>query len=142
MRSDAWEREGSRGEGIERHSDEVPLQAREPRGEDASLSKLALDRDTPAVLLDDLLGDGEPETGVPPGIRPGGIDAIESFEQTRLMLRGDPNSRVGHANKGFVARGACRESDGSFGAIVGDSVAEKVEQNLTNLVRINMHLEC
>ena len=90
-------------EGIERHSDEVPLQAREPRREDASLSKLALDRDTPAMLLDDLLGDGEPETGVPPGIRPGGIDAIESFEQSWEVIRGDPNSRVGHANKEFAA---------------------------------------
>src|SRR3990172_5047563 len=63
----------------------------EPEG--AADADLAVDADLAAVLLDDGLGDREPEPGAGPGGRLGVVDLLEPPEQPAQRLVGDPQDR-------------------------------------------------
>src|SRR5450755_2909729 len=71
-------------------------------GERAPSSHLALDPYLPAVSLDDLLADPEPESRPFDLLRLGVVDAREFLEELPLLIRRDPYPLVGHRDDKLV----------------------------------------
>src|SRR5215469_6097023 len=72
--------------------------SRELHLERRTLAQGRLDPNAPAVHLDDLLGDGEPEAGAALGLGKGAVDLMELLEDARPLVLGNAGPRIGHAH--------------------------------------------
>src|SRR5262249_27357562 len=87
------------------------------------------DPDATTMHLDDLLGDGEAQTGAALGLGKGAVDLMELFEDTRLLLGRDTRTRIGHSNIEVPIYGLGRDPHLS-GIRELDRVADEVEEHL------------
>ncbi len=67
----------------------------------ATLPLNAIGPDATAMALDDVFGDGQPQSGAPTAARPVGL--IESLEDTRHIISRDAYSGVAHLDDNFRA---------------------------------------
>src|SRR5215813_8847159 len=70
--------------------------ARQDRREHAAGAELARHLDAPAVLLDDPLGQREPEAGALVALRRARVDLLELDEQLRHVVLRDADAGVAH----------------------------------------------
>jgi hypothetical protein len=68
--------------------------------EGASLPLSALGPDAPAVGLDDVLGDGQPQPGPPAGA--GAVGFVETLEDARQVVGWDAHAGPGVSQGGFL----------------------------------------
>src|SRR5262249_11790119 len=88
-----------------------------------------LDPDAPAVHLDGLLGDREPEAGAALCFGTGTVDLVELFKDAHLLGFGDARPRVRHADGEVTIDRLCRYTH--FSSIREfDGVADEVEEHL------------
>src|SRR5690242_16860233 len=109
----------------------VFLLHREGEEERASLSRPAVDPDAPAVPVDDLLADRQPDAGA--GIFVAIVQALEHEEDALAVLRIEPDAVVRDAERPRAAVLARRDVHArGFGAAelerVGDQVLEELRE--------------
>ena len=107
-----------------------------------STARGAFDPDAAAVGLDDIFHDREPEPGAARVARAVLVDAVEAFEDVRLVVGGDSGAVVGDADAYFpvLARGGDADAE-IIRATVAEGVAEQVRKNLLNPGSIDLGLE-
>src|SRR5574342_859321 len=87
---------------------------------------LALDFNSPAMGFNNPGADGQPETCALLGVGPCFIGAIESIEDTRLILRRDSYAAIRYGHPGLSLFDRQRDVDGPARARVFDCVIEQV----------------
>src|SRR5471032_857186 len=118
---------------------------RQADGEHRALADLAGDVEPSAVTIDNVLDDGETETGPPHGARSRRVDAIEALGQPRQVLAPDALAMVADGNGDeWRARAASIEPGGDLDrrpvVPVFDRIVEQVLENLGQLVGLAEHL--
>src|SRR5690606_13880012 len=125
---------------------------RQKHGEPAALAELALDRETAAMAVEDVLYDGEAEAGAAQLARTAAIDAIESLGEARDVLGRNALALVGDghlrrdgrallariARRGQAVAAGARDGDDDGGALapVFHGVVEKVLEHLDELIAL------
>src|SRR4029079_43814 len=99
---------------------------RKDDGELAARARLALDRDTAAMCLHDALNETEAESGPLHARRDPLGRAIERFEDSRLLGRGNANSTVGDADVHFPADAFRPHANPLTGFAVLDGIGDQV----------------
>src|SRR6185437_16366825 len=92
-------------------------------------AKLALDFQQAAMMIDDVLDDGEPEAGAAQRARPRRVDAVETLGEAREMVARDPLALVADRDRERRrALGRLRYLDGDRGAGAGvfDGIVDQV----------------
>src|SRR5438270_7381865 len=95
-------------------------------GEPRSRSGLAVARDFSMVGLRDPLNDRQAETEAARRSGPGFVRAVKAFEDLLLMLRGNPDSGVGHPDLNRPCPRFERNLDAPSRGRVADCVIEQV----------------
>src|ERR1700704_4703494 len=109
---------------------------------DGAFSECAVDLEQTPVMIDDMLHDGEAETGAAKLPRAGGIDPVEALGEPRdvlgenaLAVVADRDLRRGRPREA-LQWGAGADLDGGPGAPVFDRVIDQVLEHLGELVGI------
>ena len=96
-------------------------------------ARRAFDPNPAAMRLDDIFHDREPEPGAAGVAGSVLVDAVEPFEDVRLVVGGNAGSVVGDADTNFrVMTGGGDADAGIFGAAMSEGVAEQVGENFLN----------
>src|SRR5438552_4572211 len=117
----------------------APLGRREDYAERAALSDPAVQLDAPAVQLDDLLGDGEPQAGP---LGPAGeqvFGAVEPLEDPFSIVGPHAGSVVLHLDGDVAPRAPGAHADALFLPSVLHGVVQQVEHHLRHGVAILVH---
>ena len=97
--------------------------------EGRTLAKARLDPDAATVHLDNLLRDGEAESGAALGLGVGAVYLVELLEDAGELIGRNAGARVGDAHGEMAVGRACRDAHlPCVGEL--DGVADEVEQNL------------
>jgi hypothetical protein len=94
-----------------------------------ALAQCRLHPDAAAVHLDDLLGDGQPQTCAALGLGIGAVHLVELVKDPALMFGGDTRACVHHAD-GKVAVHRFRRHAYLSGVGEFDGVAHEIEEHL------------
>ena len=92
------------------------------------LAEFRFHPDLPAVHLDDLLGDGEPEAGPALGLGVGAVDLVELIEYAVRSSRRYPGTGIDHRDGEQPLRRWRRCAPRRVGEL--DGVADEIEQDL------------
>ena len=84
----------------------------------------------PAVRFNQVLHDGEAESGAALFARAAGIGAVEAFEDAGQVLRGNPGAGVGDGDGYATGRGFERDGDTAAWWRVSQGVVEQVGEHL------------
>ena len=96
-------------------------------GESGAGPRLALDRQSAAMAVEDVFDEGQTETGAALGATLGDIDAIETLGQSRQMLRRDAGPVIAHADLRLgLTVDRDPELEGDVDALAGGAVFEGV----------------
>jgi hypothetical protein len=91
-----------------------------------ALAGLALDPDAPAVGLDQMAGDGQPQPRPPVRPGPGFLRPVEPIEDIGQILRGDPHPGVADAHLHLIPEGLGLDGDPAAGRRVAEGIGEQV----------------
>src|SRR6185312_786229 len=111
---------------------EDPLRG-EMAGEGAALADDALHLELAAVPLQDVLDDGEPESGPAGGARAARIDAIEALREARNVLGRYADAGVGYGEMATVLIHPPAHLDGTFRRGVFGGVVDQVGEGGVDL---------
>lgn len=111
----------------------------EGEAEGGALAGIAFGPDFAAMGLDDVLHDGEAETGAALFAGSRGIHAVEAFEDAVQGFAGDAGSVVGDPEfgAGGTGIGLGANGDAAAGAAVLDGVVDEVEKDLLKAVEVH-----
>src|SRR5450432_2552867 len=84
----------------------------------------AFDPDAATVGFDQVFGDGQAQAGAARFAGAGGIDAIETFEDTRLIGLRNADARVGNGQDHFITAGVGAQDDLAIRQSVLDGVVQ------------------
>ena len=101
--------------------------ARKRDEERAAASDVALHPDLAAMRIDDALRDVEPKTEPLPI---GDVHAVETLEDARELLLGNPASRVAHGDAASVVQRRQLDHDGAARLRELDGVTQQVREHL------------
>ncbi len=99
---------------------------------------MTLGADVAAVGLDDVLDDGQAQTGASLLPRSGGVDTVEALEDARERLLGNARTVIDDRDFDGIPRGIETGGDGdvALGAAVLDGVVDEVDEHLLEAVEV------
>ena len=109
-------------------------------GERGAGSQLALDRDTPAVTLDHVLHDGQPQACPSCGPGAGAVHPVEALEYSIQVTGGDPLSAVAYPKHRVVAYNLQLGANRSPRRCVPDRVVEEIPDGDGHITAASRHL--
>ena len=113
---------------------------RELHDEAAAVAVVALDEDAAAMRLDDVLDNGEPETGRARCIAIGAV-LREAFEDVVAYFRGDAGPAIGDLElREINSRGSRDDLDGAALGSVAQRVADEVGDYPGELDRVALQI--
>src|SRR6185369_10419727 len=86
--------------------------------------------DRAAVQLDDMLDDGQPESGAPFLAASAGIDPVETLEESRNTGSGDARAGVSDRNADELILFNCLDRDAPALRRVLDGIVQQIDQHL------------
>src|SRR5579875_3385052 len=93
---------------------------RQEHGESAAAPDRALDLQSPAVAVHDMLDDGEAEAGAAELPRPRGVPPVEPLGKAWNLLPGDPLPLIAHGDRDEASRRGPADRHGAAVALLGD----------------------
>lgn len=110
---------------------------RQMQGKDTALSEPTFDGDATFVRLDNVLDDGQPQSGSAEFSATGLIDAVEAFKQTGEVLLGDAAAAVTNVYEQFGLIAAGFDPDFGAGVAVLDGIVHEIDDGLFEQGRID-----
>lgn len=98
-------------------------------GEGAAASGLTLDGDTPSVLLDDGLDNGEAQTRPASVTGSRGVYPVKTLKDGGLLFGRNPNSTVTDGDDGLVVLTVNDSGDASSGLVVVNPVLDEIAED-------------